>query len=136
MNDWQLPPELESLERELAARSAPQPTAELRQKITSGVHNRLRRESRLDFWRFAAAAAIVAAVWINLSISAASETDLNFRLADIRPSVEQTTRQIRNILPEMSEADARREALLLMCGRQHSYESQNFSFTCPNKSNH
>ncbi|MGA2060207.1 MAG: hypothetical protein ABSG67_06970 [Thermoguttaceae bacterium] len=113
MSDWQLPPELESLERELAARSASQPTAELRQKITSGVHNRLRRESRLDFWRFAAAAALVAAVWLNLSLTAASVTDFHFQLADNRPSAERTVRQIKDLLPEMSETDARREALLL-----------------------
>jgi hypothetical protein len=116
MNDYQLPPELESLERELAARSIPLPIAELRQKITSGIHNRLRRESRLDFWRFAAAAALVAAVWLNLSLSAARETNFHFQLADNRPSVEQTARQIQNLLPEMSEDDARREALLLCAG--------------------
>jgi len=113
MSDYQLPPELESLQRELAARSAPRPSAELRRKITSGVHNRLRRESQLDFWRFAAAAALVAAVWLNLSHSAASVTDFHFQLADNRPSVEKTAQEIQSLLPEMSETDARREALLL-----------------------
>jgi anti-sigma-K factor RskA len=116
MNDWQLPPELESLERELAARSTLRPSADLRRIITSGVHSRLRREGRLDFWRFAAAAALVAAVWLNLSLSAARETNFHFQLADNRPSVEQTAREIQNLLPEMSETDARREALLLCAG--------------------
>ncbi|MGD0517137.1 MAG: hypothetical protein ABSA26_06335 [Thermoguttaceae bacterium] len=116
MNSYTLPPELESLERELAARSAPQPKAELRQRITAGVHNGMRRERRMDFWRFAAAAAIVAAVWLNLSLSAASVTDFHFQLADNRPSVEKTAREIQNLLPEMSESDARREALLLYAG--------------------
>jgi hypothetical protein len=116
MNDWQLPPELESLERELAAQSAPQLRAELRRRITSGVHNGMRRERQLDFWRFAAAAAIVAAVWLNLSLTAASVTDFHFQLADNRPSVEKTAREIQNLLPEMSETDARREALVLCAG--------------------
>jgi hypothetical protein len=111
--DYKLPPELESLERELAARSTLRPSADLRRIITSGVHSRLRRESRLDFWRFAAAAALVAAVWLNLSLSAASVTDFHFQCADNRPSVEKTAREIQNLLPEMSETDARREALLL-----------------------
>jgi hypothetical protein len=76
----------------------------------------MRRERRMDFWRFAAAAAIVAAVWLNLSLSAASVTDFHFQLADNRPSVEKTAREIQNLLPEMSESDARREALLLYAG--------------------
>ena len=116
MNDYQLPPELESLERELAARSTPLPAAELRRRITSGVHTRLRRERRLDYWRFAAAVAIVAAVWLNLSLTAVSVTDFHFQLADRRSSVEITTREIQNLLPEMSETDVRREAMLLCAG--------------------
>jgi hypothetical protein len=113
MNDYQLPPELESLEHELAARSTARPAAELRQKITSGVHNCLHRERRLDFWRFAGAAALVAAVWLNLSLSAVRETNFHFQLADHRPSIEQTAREIQKLLPEMSAEDARREAVLL-----------------------
>jgi len=116
MNEYQLPPELECLERELAARSAPQPTAELRQRITAGVHNGMRHERRIDFWRFAAAAALVAGVWLNLSLCAASQTDFHFQSTDRRQSVEQTARQIKNLLPEMSDADARREALVLCAG--------------------
>jgi hypothetical protein len=114
--DYKLPLELESLERELATRSTLQPAAELRHKITSSIHNRLRRESRLDFWRFAAAAALFAGVWLNLSLSAASQTDYHFQLTDERQSVEKTTRQIKKLLPEMSEAEARREALVLCTG--------------------
>ncbi len=113
MSDWQLPPELESLERDLAARYAPCPNPELNSRIDAGVRAQLRRERRLDFWRFAAAAAIVAGVWLNLSLCAASIIDFNFRLADRSQSVEKTAREIQGLLPEMSETDARREALLL-----------------------
>jgi hypothetical protein len=116
MSDYQLPPELEILEQELAARSTPPPADNLQLRITTGVRSRLRRESRLDFWRFAAAAALVAAVWLNLSLSAARETNFHFQLADKRPSVEKTAQEIKNLLPEMSEDDVQREALLLCAG--------------------
>jgi hypothetical protein len=116
MNDWQLPPELENLERELTSRHAPLPPVEFRQRITSTMRNRLRRERRQDFWNFAAAAAIVAGVWLNLSMSAVSETDFHFHLSDNRPLIEQTTKEIQKLLPEMSAEDAHREALLLCVG--------------------
>jgi hypothetical protein len=116
MNDFKLPPELENLERELAVRSCPLPAAELRQRVTAGVHNHLRRERRLDYWHFAAAAALIAGFWLNLSMSAARETNFHFQLYDHNPSVEQATREIQKLLPYMSEKDARREALLLCSG--------------------
>jgi hypothetical protein len=113
MNDWQLPPELEGLERQLAERSALQPNAELRRRIASGVNVQLRRERRLDSWRFAITVALVVGVWINLSLCAAQDTYFHFRLGDGRPSVEQTARQIQELLPELSESETRREAMLL-----------------------
>jgi hypothetical protein len=95
MDDYQLTPELESLQRELSVRSTLLPAAELRGRITSRVRNSLRRERRLEYWRFAAAAAIVAAMWLNLSLCAASQTDFHFQISDNRQSMEQITRQIR-----------------------------------------
>ncbi|HEY4760028.1 MAG TPA: hypothetical protein VIH42_05550 [Thermoguttaceae bacterium] len=113
MNDWQLPPELESLERELAARLTPDPSAELRLRITGGVYTQLRRERRQESWRFAIAVAIVVGVWINLSFSAVQHTDFLFKANKETPPVEQTAQQIQNLLPDMSESDAQHEALLL-----------------------
>jgi hypothetical protein len=113
MNDFLLPAELEKLESELILRSIPPSGDQLRRQIASCVHKSLRREQRLDFWRFAAAAALLAGVWLNMSLCAASATDFHFQLAEQRQSVEQTARRIQYLLPELSESESRREAAML-----------------------
>jgi hypothetical protein len=116
MNDFHLPPELENLQRELTARCGKSPGTELKVRVAAGVRAQLRGERRLDFWHFAAAVALVAAVWFNLSLCAAQDTNFHYRPARDRPPLEQTARHIRELLPGLSDRDAQCEALLLCAG--------------------
>jgi hypothetical protein len=116
MNDFPLLPELEKLESELIFRSTRPAGEQFRRQIASSVHKSLKREQQLDFWRFASAAALVAGVWLNLSLCAASVTDFHFQLADKGRSMEQIARQIRDLAPILSEENARSEAAILCSG--------------------
>ncbi len=126
MNDPGLPRELEHLERALARRPCPEPSAGLRDRVLRTVEAELalaaprRAESlrnRSGGWlSFAAATVATVLVWVNLSMSAANATS-----DDRRPPVEphaldETAQQIRDLLPEMSEQEARRHAVILQGG--------------------
>jgi hypothetical protein len=64
-------------------------------------------------WSFAAAVAAAALVWINLSLSATLATDFNGRAVTQGPPVEQVAQQIRQLLPELSDDEALRQAVML-----------------------
>jgi hypothetical protein len=74
MSSPELPADLAELEARLERRARPDPPAGLRERVLAAV----RREGRVDaggFWRFAAAVAAAAVLLINLSMSAANDTD-------------------------------------------------------------
>ena len=134
----ELPPELERLQRELADRPRPEPSAELRDRVMRQVRAELapaesgraelaragrleaesaRRQKQKNGWlAFAAGMAATVLLWMNLSLSAAHATSSNLQMPAGPRSVDATARQIRELLPEMSPQDARRHAVILQSG--------------------
>lgn len=117
----ELPEDLARLEEELLAREPARPAPELRGKVLGAVRRELGRESsrrlvRGGFWSFAAATAAAALLWVNFSMSVALNTDWGFAARGGNGEVGKTAERIRGLLPEMSEGDALRHALLLRAG--------------------
>jgi hypothetical protein len=110
-----LPPELLALEQELTYRQRPEPPAELRSRVLAVVA--LERSSprpapaRGGLVRFAAATAAAALLAINLSASVANDTD--WRLRPTGPDSVEVAERIRELTPDLSEREARRQAVLL-----------------------
>jgi len=112
----ELPGELRPLEEELLASRWHGPPLELRDRVLGDVQHQLaaelrtsRRESR---WTFAAAVAVSLLVWMNLSISATTATGGRARLASSAAEVDRLAAEIHELLPELSAAAARRQAIL------------------------
>ena len=110
-----LPPDLLALERELAARPQPGPSAELRARVLMAARRELTmprpNPARRDFGRFAAATAAAALLAINLSASLANNTDWHLRAPADGPAA--AADRIRELAPDLPEREARRQALLL-----------------------
>jgi hypothetical protein len=116
-----LPPGLHALQDELLARNPAQPSPLLRGRLLSAVRRELGRESsrrmvRGGFWSFAAATAAAALLWANFSMSAVNSTDWSFAAHGDSAKIRETAERIRGLLPEMSDGDALRHALLLHAG--------------------
>jgi hypothetical protein len=116
MDDWQLSPDLEQLERALSGRWRPQPSVGLGQRVLGEVRAQLRRERPRSRWRFAVAVAAAVLVWLNLSFSATHATDYGLRRSGQGETLEATSARIRQLLPELSEQEARQQAALLRAG--------------------
>jgi hypothetical protein len=84
MDNEPLSAELEQLESALCRRSLPTVPSGLRHRVLDDLQSRLRREQSQSRWQFAAAVAVAAMIWMNLSLSATQATDFGFRLS--RPS--------------------------------------------------
>ncbi len=100
MTERELPPDLESLERDLIARRrVGEPSAALRERVLDDVRTEIRRApSRSDaLWKIGRVAAL-ALLWVNASWSATLVTDFDLRP---RPSValEDARQEIRRVLP-------------------------------------
>ena len=116
MEEYELPPELEQLQQDLAACWRPGPPADLRQRVIGGIRAELRRDRSRARWAFAAAMAAAALVWINLSLSATRATDYHLQFGSKRPPVEAAAEQIQQLLPEIPRREALRQAALLQAG--------------------
>lgn len=128
MNGPKLPSELERLERELARRPRPEPSAGLRDRVMRAVEAELGRAEpcraepprmRAHGWLgFAVAAAATVLIWMNLSMSAASATRYEMSVPAEPHTMDETARQLRDLLPEISEQEARRYAVILRGGAE------------------
>jgi len=121
MNDDELPPDLARLEEELAARQSPAPGPELKGRVLQAVRRELtarssRRILRSSLWRFAAATAATVALWLNLGMSATNDTVWDLHKNGHGSEGLAAAEYLRELVPEMSEAEARRQALLLKAG--------------------
>jgi hypothetical protein len=116
MEAWQLSAELEELERALAARPLPGPSARLRQKVRGDVRRRALPERRRSRWRFAVTVAAAALFWLNLSLAATRVTDFGLRRNGPGESIEAACRQLKRLVPELSAEESRRQAILLRAG--------------------
>ncbi|MFH0938372.1 MAG: hypothetical protein V1899_03715 [Planctomycetota bacterium] len=117
MNHDELAPELACLEMTLAARQTLVPTDELKGRVLLAVRRELgRRESRrllrYDFWQIATTAACIL-VWLNLSMSMVNHTQWKLHKNNDDSNTLVTMEYIRELAPELSESEARRQALLL-----------------------
>lgn len=104
------PPEFVELERQLAQREQPEAPTALRRRVLAAMHCEL--TTPRPWWEFAAAAAVVALVLSNLSISAAQATDYRLRGHGQTQSVDVIAEQIRQLLPELSQRQALRHAIM------------------------
>jgi hypothetical protein len=116
MEDLQLPPELQKLERDLVGRTVPEWSANLRSRVLDDMRARLRVERSRSRWQFALAVAATVLIWINLSMSATQATDYRLRTDGDGQSIEKLSDEIRRLAPELSARETRREALLLQAG--------------------
>jgi hypothetical protein len=114
--NFPLPPELEELERQLAARELPQPAPEAKERLLCGVRVELRRAQVRSRWVFSLATAATVLVWLNLSLCATRATNCGLEVAGPLPSVGDGADQIRQLLPELAPREALRQAVLLRAG--------------------
>jgi hypothetical protein len=110
-----LPPDLAALERELAALGQPGPPA-LRPRVLAAVGRELRRDGRRPAWRFAAATAAAVLLWVNLSMSVANNTDWRLAPATEPGQIAATADRLRELAPDLPDAELRRQALLARAG--------------------
>ncbi len=112
MNPPPLPDDLADLERRLAGRPRPDPPAELRSRVLSAV-GRARRPPDFGLGWFAAAAAVLALLAINLSMSVANGARRRLG-GELSPyEIAASADRLHEVLPELSAQEARRQALLL-----------------------
>ena len=116
MEEWQLSAELQELERALAGRALPGPSAHLREKVLGDVRRRVSSERGKERWQFAVAVVATVLLWLNLSLAATRTTDCGLRLGGPGESIETACRQIEQLLPELSPQQSRRQAILLRAG--------------------
>ena len=113
IENFPLPPELEGLERLLAARERRQPPPEMKQRLLFGVRAELHRSQDSSRWAFAVAVAATVLVWLNLSLCATQATDCGLALRGPHQPVEDQAEQIRQLLPDLPPREAMRQAVLL-----------------------
>jgi len=116
MEDYPLPPELEQLERHLAARERSQPPRALKQQVLHGMRADLRRLQARSRWTFAAAMAATVLVWLNLSLCASQATDYGLELDGRHQSLGNDAEQIQQLFPDLPPREAMRQAILLRAG--------------------
>ena len=116
MEEWQLSAELQELERALAGRPLPGPSAHLREKVLGDVRRRPPPDRGKTRWQFAVAVAATVLLWLNLSLAATRATDCGLRPGGPGQSIETARRQIEELLPELSPEQSRRQAILLRAG--------------------
>jgi len=120
MADNDLPPGLRDLEARLASRPGPD-AGEAKARVLGAVRQELMATAHrkpLSLWRFAAAAAAVVLVWVNLSISAVNCTDVRLRPNGNHWDEQAAVAEIRELLPDCPVEEARRQALLLRARAQ------------------
>jgi hypothetical protein len=113
MNDWKLPDDLQQLEDELMALPRPVLPASLRTGMDHDVSTRLRGERRRRWYGYVAAAAAAALLWANLSLRAATATNLRLAAQPQPSSVTELESQLRELLPELDARETRRQVVMI-----------------------
>jgi hypothetical protein len=116
MDPNELPPDLAELERRLAGRPRPEPAAGLRPRVLAAVGRELGRRGGGSAWRFAAATAAAALLWINFSMSVANDMDWRLGRGLDGATLAAAAGRLRQLVPELPEREALRQALLLQAG--------------------
>ena len=118
METPQVPPDLKRLERLLAGRERPEPSADLKERVIQSVEAELLlAEVPLQhaggWWGFVAATAASVVLLLNLSLSAACATSYDLDLAAGSQSLDASLRHIRELLPELSRREAMSYAMTM-----------------------
>ena len=121
MADPQLPDDLQQLESVLSRRVITDPFEGHRDRVLRAMREAATEAptpitpSWWTGWRFAAAAAVAAVLWINLSMSLCAMPTLP-RMDSNGEQVHALAEQIGQLLPELSESECRRQAALMHAG--------------------
>lgn len=110
-----LPPELTELEESLASRTVPAPPDELRSSVLTAVRGELNARLRTpsNWWPFAAGVAACLLLGLNLAMASINASDYSPDASTNTADADQTTRLVRELLPELTDEQARRHALTL-----------------------
>jgi hypothetical protein len=127
-----LPDDFSDLESALAGRSTPEPGPELRDRVLGAVNRELKRRpsfriSRMRPWQFAAAAAAIAFCVLNLSMSAANNTDWRFSARAPATDIQTLADEIQTLLPDLDRGEALRHAHLLRASERTAVPNINLS---------
>ena len=119
--EQQLPSPLEAIESRLLTRRLPEPSPELRRRTLAAARAEREAAARWSRWTLVAVTAAAALLLINLSLGAFTTKDTGWRVVDGRHSIDATARQLRELLPELSEAEARRTAFTWRIGSRATW---------------
>lgn len=120
MEDSQLPPELEGLQRFLACGPRPEPSAALRRRVLGRVQSELHRERTARNWQFAAAFAATLLVGLSLSLGVLHASSFALHQRESPPSVFEVARRLQVLSPGLSREDSLRQATLRHIGAEVS----------------
>ena len=123
MEEKQLSPELQRLERLLADRPMPDTPAALRGRVLGGIRVELCRNRLHDRWKFTAAMAATVVLWINLSLSATQATDYGLQLGSPQPLGRAVAEEIQEVLPELPPREVLRQSMLLQAGSKLAWST-------------
>lgn len=115
----QLPPELAEIETALAGRSHAQVPDDLRRNVLADVRGELHAPPRKsnNWWSFAAAVAACLLLGLNLAIASVSVSDYSPEAPVNTADVDETTRLVQELLPELTDEQARQHSMLLAGAR-------------------
>ena len=121
METPQLPSDLENLEKLLADRERPEPSADLKQRVIRRVEAelscaKLAPNHTNGWWAFVAVTAASLVLLLNFSMSAVRATDHDLRLGVNVQEYDDSVRQIREMLPELSDREVMRHAVAIQAG--------------------
>jgi hypothetical protein len=116
VNVPELPDELRELESRLADFGRAEPSVALRGRVLSAVASELASRRLSDWWWYAGAAAALAVLWVNLSWTACRESSYDWQAAARPDGFAGDVRAIEQLIPGISQDEARREARLLRVG--------------------
>jgi hypothetical protein len=118
--DPQLPDDLANLQRQLTSQSQLEPGAGLRDRVLAAVGRELRRPPEtapgMGDWRFVAALAAAVLLWANLSMSVTLDSSGGRPGAPEPGRLDAAVAEARRLLPELSEREAYRQAVLARAG--------------------
>jgi hypothetical protein len=115
MNDPELSADLAALERRMAERPRIEPSPEFGSRVLSASSAVLARRRASARWRAWASVAAALLLGINLSMSMAANTDWHL-LPRGEPGRTAEVSRLRELAPELPEAELRRQALLARAG--------------------
>ena len=114
----QLPAELRELEASLANRNREKAPDDLRRDVLAGVRGELHAPLKSNnWWSFAASVAACLLLALNLALASVNVSDYPRNTSVNTADVDETTRLVRDLLPELSREQARRHSMVLAGAR-------------------